>query len=218
MGGGRASPESNDDTDVGCWECWALAGGRLDGGRLDQPHLGFSGGGGGGDVGGAGLDVGIAENELPVSRVVQPALRKEGWRGTGAELFAFEGAEVEGLKGTGGNTVDDDPTAPHPDFLKPGCGRAESDGIVDKEAHPPDPEGFVSTSITVLRALSDEVETGAAGTAGGLTRGLGILIPFAAAIFLSCFSSRFRSFSFRLSTSSLGTSRTFACISLNRAL
>jgi hypothetical protein len=203
---GGASPESNDDTDVGCW---ALADGRL-----DQPRLGCSGGGGG-DVGGGGLNVGIAGNELPVSRVVQPALRKEGWCGTGAGSLAFE---VDGPRGTGGDTVDDDATVAHPDFLKPGCGGAKSDGVVDKEAHFLDSEGFVSTSIIVLRALSDEVERGAAGTAGGLTRGLGILIPFAAAIFLSCFSSRFRSFSFRLSTSSLGMSRTFACISLNRAL
>ena len=198
---------------MGCWECWASAGGRV-----DQPRLGFSGGGGGGDAGGGGLDAGIVGNELPVSRVVQPALRKEGWCETGAGLLAFEGTEVDGLGSTGGDTVDDDPTVAHPDFLKPGCGGAGSDGVVDNEAHPLDSEGFVSTSTMVLRALSDEVETGAAGTAGGLTRGLGILIPFAAAIFLSCFSSRFRSFSFRLSTSSLGISRTFACISLNRAL
>lgn len=211
--GCRASPVSDDDTDLGCWECWALTGGRV-----DQPRLGLSGGGGGGDVGGGGLDVGIAGNELPVSRVVQPALRKEGWCGMGAGLLAFEGAEVDGMKGTGGDTVDDDPTVAHPDFLKPGCGGVESDGVVDNEAHPLDSEGFVSTSIIVPRALSDEVGRGTAGTAGGLTGGLGILIPFAAAIFLSCFSSRFRSFSFRLSTSSLGMSRTFACISLNRAL
>ena len=55
----------------------------------------------------------------------------------------------------------------------------------------------------------DECETAA---------GLGILIPFAAAIFRSSFSSRLRSFSFRLSTSSLGFRRILACMSLKRAL
>lgn len=47
---------------------------------------------------------------------------------------------------------------------------------------------------------------------------LGILMPFAAAIFRSSFSSRLRSFSFRLSISTWGLIRLFACMSLKRAL
>jgi hypothetical protein len=66
----------------------------------------------------------------------------------------------------------------HPDFLKP----------VD----------VVSASTLVL-AETGSVEEGAAGVIG--TVGFAIRTPAAAAIFLNSFSSRFRSFSLRLSAS-----------------
>ncbi len=67
------------------------------------------------------------------------------------------------------------------------------------------------------------VETGTAGSSltganNDAVVDFAILMPFAAAILRSSFSSRFRSFSLRFSTSSLGFKRTFCCISWYRAL
>lgn len=78
-------------------------------------------------------------------------------------------------------------------------------------AHPDglNPDGLSATGLT----------TGA--SAGAPLAGrvdLTILTPLAAAIFLSSFSSRFLSFSFRLSISSCGIILAFACMSLKRAL
>jgi hypothetical protein len=68
----------------------------------------------------------------------------------------------------------------------------------------------ISMVLLPIGSAGARVEITAAG-------GLAILMPLAAAIFRSSFSSRFRSFSLRLSTSSCGM-RMFACMSLKRAL
>jgi hypothetical protein len=89
------------------------------------------------------------------------------------------------------------------DWLSDGVGES-----VDEDGIQPDflnPDGFGSVSVVMF---GSEAPAGAV-----VARGLAILIPAAAAIFLNSFSSRFLSFSLRLSTSSLGM-RTLACMSL----
>jgi hypothetical protein len=58
----------------------------------------------------------------------------------------------------------------------------------------------------------------AGGTIAGVVVGFAIFIPAALAILRSSFSSRLRSFSLRLSTSSWVVIRVLVCISLRRAL
>lgn len=75
-----------------------------------------------------------------------------------------------------------------------------------------------SDVLALLLLLLLIVDEAAKVVGFGMAVGLGILMPLAAAILRSSFSSRFRSFSLRLSTSSLGFRRILACMSLKRAL
>lgn len=166
----------------------------------DQPLVG-SGGGGGvspGGGGGGGVDVNSDGGgwgwKPPVAEDVQPALRKEG---------AVEVKPEGGLGGGAGTKPwedEEDPTVAHPCFVSTGAGGMGADSEFGGR-------GGISTSMA----------PDAAWRAGNVD-GFAILIPLALAIFLSSFSSRFLSFSFRLSISSFGVIRTLACMSLKRAL
>lgn len=110
---------------------------------------------------------------------------------------------------------DDDPMDAHDDLLKPGLEPKVLSEGPDTAAQPNflAMTGVPSMSMSVL-ALVEEPGSGSEAT----ELGLAILMPCAAAILRSSFSSRLRSFSLRLSTSSLGLSRALACMSLKRAL
>lgn len=96
----------------------------------------------------------------------------------------------------------------HPDRLKP-------DDDEERDTQPPESLGgslgAVGSTIVPLTPEAGE-------TSGATPAAFGILIPLAAAILRSSFSSRLRSFSFRLSTSSFGKMRALACMSFNLAL
>lgn len=174
------------------------------------------------------------------SRVVQPPVRNAGADGLGGseddETFcqpevgggggASEGGD--GGCGVGGAGAPDRGvgvglvvggkgplTVDHPDCLKPWPAaelEAESetqpldlfDAVVSADA-----DGSIIAAVAVLVV---------AVVAAPVTAGLDILTPLAAAILRSSFSSLFRSFSFRLPTSSFGTMRALACMSFSRAL
>jgi hypothetical protein len=100
-------------------------------------------------------------------------------------------------------------TAAHPDFRKPDLVEtvlidvsAEDD---DRDVQPDFLKPVVSAGVAGA-AIIASAEPDDAADAGGKVD-FAILTPAAAAIFLNSFSSRFRSFSLRLSTSSLGTMR-----------
>lgn len=110
-----------------------------------------------------------------------------------------------------------DPTVAHPDFSKPPVVLEALPWLVDIEAQP-DLLGSAGCPSTSMPAGASAIGVKATETDELATGGLGILMPAAAAILRSSFSSRLRSFSLRLSTSSLGLIRMLACMSLNRAL
>ena len=134
----------------------------------------------------------------------QPPPENEGAGGAG-------GAD-DGGGGGGGVAGGSDPlTADHPARLNPE-GWAWLDGLdAARDTQPPD---FFGASMAAAgSAIATVLEL-----APAIGKGLGILMPLAAAILRSSFSSLFRSFSFRLSRSSFGTMRALACKSLSRAL
>jgi hypothetical protein len=146
-------------------------------------------GGGGGSIGGS--EGGGNVCELPVSKDVQPAVRKTG---------AFEVTLLLLLVGiVGGSGGDAGAREAHPDFL--GAGSDSKPSVVA--------ETRIGTSILPVATSMAKFR---------VDIGFAILIPLAAAILRSSFSSRFLSFSFLLSISSLGFKRTLACMSLKRAL
>lgn len=122
-------------------------------------------------------------------------------------------------EGGGRELVDvDDPTDAHDDLLKPDC-RLELDVLPEDPDTVAQPD-FLGTTGAPSMSMSVLVLVEAPGSGCEVTTelGLAILMPCAAAILRNSFSSRLRSFSLRLSTSSLGLSRALACISLKRAL
>lgn len=152
--------------------------------------------------------------ELPVSRDVQPAVRNDGLCGGGGAGGASAGGGGGGggdggrakrleLGGAGGSLAGA-PTVAQPDFAKPPRPPAAAP-VSDIDAQPDRLGAMGSPSMSmpsvppVGGATAAEVLAAATGAAAG---GLGILIPAAAAILRSSFSSRLRSFSLRLSTSS----------------
>lgn len=182
----------------------ALAEGRLGSGGGGA----ISGGGGGGAeaesvAGGGGYD-----GEPPASKDDQPALRNAGAAEVKLEAEDEAGAHLPDAFGTsgGGGTEGSDPTVAHPDFLEPDWVSIAADAIGAE------PDRFGAVEVMSTSMVSAAVWTVVT------VEGLAILIPMALAIFLSSFSSRFLSFSFRLSTSSFGVIRAFACMSLKRAL
>lgn len=130
--------------------------------------------------------------------------------------------EVWGGSEGGGGGVEDgvgdaDPMVAQPDFLNPVEDAVADDAESPIEAQPPFFWAeLLSTSMD--GDTSAAAATGVDSTCGSEVVALGILIPAAAAILRSSRSSRLRSFSFRLSISSLGLSRALACMSLKRAL
>ena len=112
---------------------------------------------------------------------------------------------VGGGGGGGKGVTDEDdppPNVAHPDFLNPPEGFGRSSTEVRTVAQPAC-FGSVGLSISIPEDLGASNDVGAKGVVDDeIVEGLGILMPFAAAIFRSSFSSRFRSFSFRLSISS----------------
>lgn len=111
-----------------------------------------------------------------------------------------------------------EPTVAQPDFAKPPRAPAAAP-VSDIDAQPDRLGTTGSPSMSIPCAPPGEGATAAEVLAAvGAAGGLGILMPAAAAILRSSFSSRLRSFSLRLSTSSWGLMRTFACMSLKRAL
>jgi hypothetical protein len=151
---------------------------------------------------------------LPVSRDVQPAVLKDGAKDEvcdgGSVLLGGIGTRDDVFEEVG--STDMEPTVDHPDFLKPGWETAASEGAdIDVQ---PDLLTLADSASRILLAGAGSTD----GTEEGCAAGLAILIPAAAAIFLSSFSSRLRSFSLRLSISSWGIMRCEACISLKRAL
>ena len=91
-------------------------------------------------------------------------------------------------------------TVDQPDFLKPEW-EATAGSVEDETELQPDRLSAGAGAVTGSTVMFKDV------AGAGSEVGLAILMPAAAAIFLNSFSSRFRSFSLRLSTSSWGTMR-----------
>ena len=111
--------------------------------------------------------------------------------------------------GGGGGSVDgggvtEPLTVAHPDRLKPDDGAAT-------DTQPPE---FLGGSFGAVGSMMPLIP----GAGEATPAAFGILMPLAAAILRSSFSSRLRSFSLRLSTSSFGKMRALACMSFNLAL
>jgi hypothetical protein len=110
-----------------------------------------------------------------------------------------------------------EPTVAQPDFLTVPGWEAGTLTV----AHPPF-WGWEDSDVVPLCALEGVIGSEGGTMAGAAARAraatLGIFMPAAAAILRSSFSSRRRSFSFRLSTSSLEVGLAFAFISRRRAL
>lgn len=199
------------------------------------------GGGGGSAIGGIGGESEDAEGgrdaadiwggrciELPVSREVQPPVRKAGAGPAGEWLLGVwvmtagsgEGGSVRGV--TEAHPLDGGAGALALAVAQPGllfdedATRGAAAGAGDETVAQP---GFLKPldvdSLSPLLPIPSSA-VGATSAAGGFT----IFTPAALAIFRSSFSSRFRSFSLRLSTSScvLRLARWAACISRKRAL
>lgn len=169
--------------------------------RAGEGDVDMSNGGGGGamETSAGGIGGGCAKD-------IPPDWKEGGTLGlvNDAELIVLHPVEDAGARVASTGAVTD----AQPAFLKPPL---VSFVELETFAHPDglNPDGLSTTGLT----------TGA--RAGAPLAGrvdLAILIPLAAAIFLSSFSSRFLSFSFRLSSSSCGIILAFACMSLKRAL
>lgn len=173
------------------------------GGGRGESSAGGGGGNasvGGGDGGGADGSRGGGDEgndfEFPVSSVVQPPALKDGaagdWRGGGGEGGVGRGSEGGRLyEVVAGSTAD------RPVRVKSASLGASLMLMVVQPAFL-NPLDFVSLTFAVSKLVAG-ASTGTGDAAGG---GLVILIPAAFASFLSSFSSRLRSFSFRFSTSS----------------
>jgi hypothetical protein len=143
-------------------------------GLIGHPLVGGGGGGGGPKGGGGAGGGGEKGTGLPASRDAHPPVYEGG------------GGALTGGRAAGGGVA---PRVAQPDFLKPGAGAPSTGGGAQT--------ALVSAIGTPSSSVSAETTDDVVGTVG-----FGILIPCALAIFLSSFSSRFRSFSFRLSVSS----------------
>jgi hypothetical protein len=124
----------------------------------------------------------------------------DGGGGDGGGGGSFDG---------GGGGVAEPVIVAHPDRLNP-----DDDGV-ETDAQPP---GFFGGSFGAIGSATTRVGEASGATPVLPTAGFGILMPLAAAILRSSFSSRLRSFSLRLSISSFGTIRALACMSFKRAL
>lgn len=131
-------------------------------------------------------------------------------REAGGGLITGGGEGGSGAEGAEGGALESKDA--QPDRLKPVTGSTGAETV----AHP------VFLKLVDCASGESDASTAAGacaeGTIVGVLIGFAIFIPAALAILRSSFSSRLRSFSLRLSTSSWVVIRVLACISRRRAL
>ena len=187
------------------------------------------GGGGAGTIGGGGGEGAegtskSGDRKVVVSREVQPAFLKVGARGRLVEGIGAEGVGTLGAVGecSGCTTSSevDGVVVVQPDFLTAVWVATVLSGVSSEEDETDVQPDFLNPGVSacVVDAITGSTVVLDEAVDEDVTTDLAILTPAAAAIFLNSFSSRFLSFSLRLSTSSFGMRRCDACMSLNRAL